>query len=167
MTDEELRVVFDLHTLVEGQVYPSSTWDFWPHVPPVTGNPSADCLGIVFNRPAWTLWVSTRQLEWVTDLLHGDLGVPVGQSRAFVRGITATTVASGGGVVTTSGAGPFGTGVGANLREAGRLAEHVFADAVVLHTPTNPLVSGAWQAPWGAVWVSDPATFCANAPSLG
>ena len=51
-------VVFDVNVLVLAVAVGESPFRSWPSPPPTSGNPSADCLGVVNDAAEFALWLS-------------------------------------------------------------------------------------------------------------
>jgi len=55
-------VVFDVNVLVLAVAVGESPFRSWPSPPPTSGNPSADCLGVVNDAAEFALWLSLHSL---------------------------------------------------------------------------------------------------------
>lgn len=62
-------VVFDVNVLVSAAASGNSPFRSWPSPPPVSGNPSADCLGVVVDAAEFALWLSPHILTNVDRVL--------------------------------------------------------------------------------------------------
>ncbi len=73
-------VVYDVNLLVTAAAGGNSPFRSWPSPPPVSGNPSADCVGIIIDAAEFSLWLSphiTANIERVLTELF---------KRGFSRG---------------------------------------------------------------------------------
>ena len=57
-----MPVVFDVNVLVLAVAVGESPFRSWPSPPPMSGNPSADCLGVVNDAAEFALWLSPHIL---------------------------------------------------------------------------------------------------------
>jgi hypothetical protein len=55
-------VVFDVNVLVLAIATGESPFRSWPSPPPTSGNPSADCLGVINDAAEFALWLSPHIL---------------------------------------------------------------------------------------------------------
>jgi predicted nucleic acid-binding protein len=93
-------VVYDVNLLVTAAAGGNSPFMSWPSRPPMSGNPSADCAGIIVDAAELSLWLSphiTSSIERVlTDLLKW---APV-EADAYLTALLSAAEHSGGGIVT-------------------------------------------------------------------
>ncbi len=93
-------VVYDVNLLVTAAAGGNSPFRSWPSPPPVSGNPSADCVGIIVDAAEFSLWLSphiTTNLERVLiDLLKWE---PL-EADAYLVALLSAAEHSGGGMVT-------------------------------------------------------------------
>jgi len=93
-------VVYDVNLLVTAAAGGNSPFRSWPSPPPVSGNPSADCVGIIVDAAEFSLWLSphiTANIERVlTELFKWDSP----ETDAYLSALTSAAEHSGGGVLT-------------------------------------------------------------------
>ncbi len=70
---DPVPVVFDVNVLVGAAAGGNSPFRSWPSPPPTSGNPYADCLGIVVDAAEFALWVSPHILENTARVLAKGL----------------------------------------------------------------------------------------------
>jgi predicted nucleic acid-binding protein len=93
-------VVYDINVLVTATTSGNSPFRSWPSPPPTSGNPSADCVGIVVDAAEFALWLSPHVLRNVGRVM-GELFK--WDERAIEDYLTAIATAaehSGGGVLS-------------------------------------------------------------------
>ena len=62
-------VVYDINVLVTAAASGNSPFRSWPSPPPVSGNASADCLGIVVDAAEFALWLSPHFITNIDRIL--------------------------------------------------------------------------------------------------
>ncbi|MDG4823804.1 PIN domain-containing protein [Asanoa sp. WMMD1127] len=92
-------VVFDVNVLVQAIASGNSPYLSWPSPPPTSGNPFADCLGIVNDAAEFALWLSPHVLDNTTRVLMAVVGTPTTEADDYRAILTEMAEASGGGVV--------------------------------------------------------------------
>jgi predicted nucleic acid-binding protein len=95
---EAMAVVFDVHVLVLAVSAGESPFRSWPSPPPTSGNPSADCLGVVNDGAEFGLWLSPHILSNTGRVLAEFLKTPDEEVDAYLQVLTEIAEASGGGV---------------------------------------------------------------------
>jgi hypothetical protein len=65
-------VVYDVNVLVTTAASGNSPFRSWPSPPPVSGNPAADCVGVIADAAEFALWLSPHILANV-DRVLGEL----------------------------------------------------------------------------------------------
>ena len=55
-------VVYDVNELVTAVASGNSPFRSWPSPPPTSGNPCADCVGIIVDAAEFALWLSPHIL---------------------------------------------------------------------------------------------------------
>jgi hypothetical protein len=78
-------VVFDVNVLVLAVAVGESPFRSWPSPPPTSGNPSADCLGVVNDAAEFALWLSPHILANTGRVLATVLKTPVVSPPASLR----------------------------------------------------------------------------------
>jgi predicted nucleic acid-binding protein len=93
-------IVFDVNVIVQAIASGNSPYLSWPSPPPTSGNPFADCLGIVNDAAEFALWLSPRILDNTTRILVTVVGTPKEEADDYQEILTEMAEASGGGVLT-------------------------------------------------------------------
>lgn len=91
-------VVFDVNVLVLAVAAGESPFRSWPSPPPVSGNPSADCLGVINDAAEFTLWLSPHILANTGRVLAAVLKTPNQEIDEYLRVLAEMADASGGGI---------------------------------------------------------------------
>jgi hypothetical protein len=94
-----MAVVFDVNVLVLAVSTGESPFRAWPSPPPTSGNPSADCLGVVNDAAEFGLWLSPHVLRNTGRVLGEVLKPPDDEVDAYLHVLTEIADASGGGVI--------------------------------------------------------------------
>ena len=82
-------VVFDVSVLVGAAAGGNSPFRSWPSPPPVSGNPFADCLGVIVDAEEFSLWLSPHLLRNTARVLATVLGWEEPMVERFVRTLTS------------------------------------------------------------------------------
>ncbi|MEV0902707.1 hypothetical protein [Actinoplanes sp. NPDC049802] len=69
-------VVFDVNGLVQAIATGNSPYLSWPSPPPTSGNPFADCLGIINDAAEFALCLSPHILDNTVHVLSMVVGSP-------------------------------------------------------------------------------------------
>jgi predicted nucleic acid-binding protein len=93
-------VVFDVNVLVQAIASGNSPYLSWPSPPPTSGNPFADCLGIVNDAAEFALWLSPHILDNTVRVLMAVVGTPKEEAEDYREILTEMAHASGGDVLT-------------------------------------------------------------------
>ncbi len=93
-------VVFDVNVLVQAIAMGNSPYISWPSPPPVSGNPFADCLGIINDAAELALWLSPHVLENTARVLTAVVGTPKDEADDYLAILAEMADASGGGTLT-------------------------------------------------------------------
>jgi len=91
-------VVFDVNVLVSAAASGNSPFRSWPSPPPVSGNPSADCLGVVVDAAEFALWLSPHILTNVDRVLAELFKWAQPEIDAYLTAVVAAAEHSGGGL---------------------------------------------------------------------
>lgn len=94
-----IPVVYDVNVLVGAAAAGNSPFRSWPSPPPTSGNPYADCLGIVVDAAEFALWLSLHLLDNTTRVIVEGYKWPTARADAFVSVLTELAEHSGGDVV--------------------------------------------------------------------
>jgi hypothetical protein len=92
-------VVYDVNFLVTAAAGGNSPFRSWPSPPPVSGNPSADCLGIVVDAAELALWLSPHITANVERILSDLLKWERPEASAYLEAVAGAAEHSGGGVL--------------------------------------------------------------------
>ena len=92
-------VVFDVNVLVQAVASGNSPYVSWPSPPPVSGNPFADCLGIINDAAEFALWLCPHILANTVRVLSTVVGTPKEETDAYQEILIEMAEASGGGVL--------------------------------------------------------------------
>jgi hypothetical protein len=92
-------VVFDVNVLVLALAVAAGESPFrcWPS-PPTSGNPSADCLGVVNDAAEFGLWLSPHILVNAGRVLAMVLKMPEDEIDEYLQVLAEIADASGGGI---------------------------------------------------------------------
>jgi hypothetical protein len=93
-------VVFDVNVLVQAIASGNSPYHSWPSPPPTSGNPFADCLGVVNDAAEFALWLSPHILDNTRRVLMAVVGTPKDEADDYGDILAEMADASGGGVLT-------------------------------------------------------------------
>jgi predicted nucleic acid-binding protein len=93
-------VVFDVNVLVQAIATGNSPYLSWPSPPPTSGNPFADCLGIVNDAAEFGLWLSPHILDNTVRVLMTVVGTPKEEAEDYREILMEMADASDGGVLT-------------------------------------------------------------------
>jgi len=93
-------VVFDVNVLVQAIASGNSPYLSWPSPPPTSGNPFADCLGIVNDAAEFALWLSPHILDNTARVLMTVVGTPKEEADDYREILLEMAEASDGGVLT-------------------------------------------------------------------
>jgi predicted nucleic acid-binding protein len=92
-------VVFDINVLVTAGASGNSPFRSWPSPPPVPGNPSADCLGIIVDAAEFALWLSPHILVNIDRILTELFKWEAAQSAQYLEVVVSAAEHSGGGLI--------------------------------------------------------------------
>ena len=92
-------VVYDVNILVGAAAGGNSPFRSWPSPPPTSGNPFADCLGIVVDATEFALWLSLHILDNTGRVLVEGLKWPGDRTEQYLSVVVEVADHSGGGVV--------------------------------------------------------------------
>ena len=93
-----MPVVFDVNVLVLAIAAGESPFRSWPSQPPTSGNPSADCLGVVNDAAEFALWLSPHILVNTGRVLAAVLKMPADEIDEYLQVLVEIAEASGGGI---------------------------------------------------------------------
>lgn len=96
---EPIPVVYDVNVLVTAAVIGNSPYRSWPSPPPVSGNPAADCLGVVNDAAEFGLWLCPHVLANTDRVLRDVLKLDDADVDAYITILGQIAEASGGDTV--------------------------------------------------------------------
>jgi predicted nucleic acid-binding protein len=91
-------VVFDVNVLVLAIAAGESPFRSWPSPPPTSGNPSADCLGVVNDAAEFALWLSPHILVNTGRVLASVLKMTDDEIDEYLAVLAEIAEVSGGGI---------------------------------------------------------------------
>jgi predicted nucleic acid-binding protein len=94
-----IPTVFDVNVLVGAGAGGNSPFRSWPSPPPTSGNPFADCLGVIVDAAEFALWLSPHILDNTGRVLLEGLKWPNDRTEQYLSVLLAAADLSGGGVV--------------------------------------------------------------------
>jgi predicted nucleic acid-binding protein len=97
---QAIPVVFDVNVLVQAIATGNSPYLSWPSPPPTSGNPFADCIGVINDAAEFALWLSPHILDNTTRVLTAVLGTPKEEAADYREILIEMAEASGGGLLT-------------------------------------------------------------------
>ncbi len=92
-------VVYDINVLVTAAASGNSPFRSWPSPPPVSGNPSADCLGIIVDAAEFALWLSAHITANVDRILSELFKWAQPEIDTYLDTVVRAAEHSGGGVL--------------------------------------------------------------------
>jgi predicted nucleic acid-binding protein len=92
-------VVYDVNLLVTAVASGNSPFRSWPSPPPVSGNPSADSVGIIVDAAEFSLWLSPHILANVERVLAELFKWEHTQVDAYAQILVVAAEHSGGGLI--------------------------------------------------------------------
>jgi predicted nucleic acid-binding protein len=92
-------VVYDINVLVTAAAGGNSPFRSWPSPPPVSGNASADCVGVIVDAAEFALWLSQHILSNINRILAELFKWAQPEIDAYLRAIVMAAEHSGGGIV--------------------------------------------------------------------
>jgi predicted nucleic acid-binding protein len=94
-----IPVVYDVNVLVGAAAGGNSPFRSWPSPPPTSGNPCADCLGVIVDAVEFALWLSPHLLGNTTRVLVDGLKWSQQHAEEFASVMVQVAIHSGGDVV--------------------------------------------------------------------
>src|SRR6266496_4493722 len=91
-------LVYDVNVLVGAAAGGNSPFRSWPSPPPTSGNPYADCLGVVVDAAEFALWLSPHLLDNTARVLGEGLGWKPDLIEQYLSVLARVADHSGGGV---------------------------------------------------------------------
>lgn len=94
-----IPVVYDVNVLVGAAIGGNSPFRSWPSPPPTSGNPYADCMGIIVDAAEFALWLSPHILSNAERVLREGFKWPSELTETFLKLLVETASHSGGEVL--------------------------------------------------------------------
>jgi predicted nucleic acid-binding protein len=91
--------VYDVNILVGAAAGGNSPYRSWPSPPPTSGNPFADCLGVIVDAAEFALWLSPHLLSNTERVLDKALDWAPDRIATYLEVLTRVAGHSGGGVL--------------------------------------------------------------------
>jgi predicted nucleic acid-binding protein len=92
--------VYDVNVLVTAAASGNSPFRSWPSPPPVSGNPSADCLGIIIDAAEFALWMSPHIASNVQRVLAELFKWETHRIDLYLNAVLDAAEHSGGGMIS-------------------------------------------------------------------
>lgn len=92
-------VVYDVNVLVTAIASGNSPFRSWPSPPPTSGNPSADCVGIIVDATEFALWLSDHILANTRRVLEELFKWERPATEAYLEVLVRVADHSGGGAL--------------------------------------------------------------------
>ncbi|MGE5828279.1 MAG: putative toxin-antitoxin system toxin component, PIN family [Micromonosporaceae bacterium] len=94
-----IPVVFDVNVLVGAAAGGNSPFRSWPSPPPTSGNPFADCLGIIVDAAEFGPWLSPHILDNIARVLIEGLKWAEDKVELYLGVLAEVADHSGGGII--------------------------------------------------------------------
>lgn len=92
-------VVYDVNVLASAALWGNSPYRSWPSPPPTSGNPCADCLGVMVDAVEFSLWLSPHLLDNTGRVLAKVFGWAAEPIERYVTALVEVAEQGGGAVV--------------------------------------------------------------------
>ncbi len=99
LTSAPAAVVYDINVLVTAAAGGNSPFRSWPSPPPVSGNASADCVGIIVDAAELALWLSPHITANVDRILCDLFKWAEPEIDAYLGAVIGAAEHSGGGIL--------------------------------------------------------------------
>ena len=153
-------VVYDINVLVTAAASGNSPFRSWPSPPPVSGNASADCLGIIVDAAEFALWLSPHIITNIDRILAQLFKWAQPQIDAYLRAVGMAAEHSGGGIVAD---------VPRTVHDCPDHEDNLILDlaaevgALLIVSNDTDLLS---MSPWRGTPVIEPAAFAAKVDAM-
>jgi hypothetical protein len=151
-----VAVVFDVNVLVLAVSAGESPFRSWPSPPPTSGNPSADCLGVINDAAEFGLWLSPHILASTGRVLAAVLKTPDEEVDEYLQVLAEMAEASGGGIT-----GPPRTVGGSPDWEDNRILDLAVAVGAFLVVSADAGLAS--MSPWRGRPIIEPPQFASMA----
>ena len=153
-------VVYDINILVTAAASGNSPFRSWPSPPPVSGNASADCLGMIADAAEFALWLSPHIITNIDRILAQLFKWAQPQIDAYLRAIVMAAEHSGGGIVAD---------VPRTVHDCPDHEDNLILDlaaevgALLIVSNDTDLLS---MSPWRGTPIIEPAAFAAKVDAM-
>ena len=153
-------VVYDINVLVTAAASGNSPFRSWPSPPPVSGNPSADCLGIIVDAAEFALWLSPHITANVDRILGDLFKWEQSQVNTYLQAVVGAAEHSGGGILAD---------VPRTVHDCPDHEDNLILDlvaevgALILISNDTDLLS---MSPWRGTPIIDPTAFAAKVDAM-
>jgi predicted nucleic acid-binding protein len=153
-------VVYDINVLVTAAASGNSPFRSWPSPPPVSGNASADCIGIIVDAAEFALWLSPHITANVDRILAEFFKWAQPEIDAYLRAVITAAEHSGGGIVAE---------VPRTVHECPDHEDNLILDlaaevgALIMLSNDTDLLS---MSPWRGTPIIEPAAFTAKVDAM-
>jgi len=160
LTAVPAAVVYDVNVLVTAAAGGNSPFRSWPSPPPVSGNPSADCVGIIVDAAEFSLWLSPHVMSNVQRVLTELLKWEQPAAEAYLRALLSAADHGGGGCVTD---------VPRTVHDCPDHEDNLILDlaaevgALIVVSNDTDLLS---MSPWRGTPIIDPRAFAAKVDAM-
>jgi predicted nucleic acid-binding protein len=160
LTPVPSAVVYDINVLVTATASGNSPFRSWPSPPPVSGNPSADCLAIIVDAAEFALWLSPHITTNVDRILGELFKWDQPQVDAYLAAVVGAAEHSGGGVLDE---------VPRTVHDCPDHADNLILDlaaevgALILVSNDTDLLS---MSPWRGTPIIEPAAFAGKVDAM-
>lgn len=147
-----MPVVLDINVMVQAVAGGNTPYRSWPSPPHASGNPAADCLGVLNDAAEVALYVSPHIVSETERVLRDVLGWAPGQAAAYTPILIDIAESSGGGLIDP----PM------NVLDCGDWEDNFILDLVVdVGAPILVSSDGdlLGMSPWRAVAIITPGQF--------
>lgn len=153
-------VVYDINILVTAVASGNSPFRSWPSPPPVSGNPSADCVGVIVDAAEFALWLSPHIASNTERILAELFKWDQPRIDAYLNALLAAADHSGGGILTE---------VPRTVHDCPDHEDNLILDlaaevgALLIVSNDTDLLS---MSPWRGTPVIDPAAFASKVDAM-
>jgi predicted nucleic acid-binding protein len=160
LTPVPSAVVYDINVLVTAAASGNSPFRSWPSPPPVSGNPSADCLGIIVDAAEFALWLSPHITANVDRILRELFKWAPPEIDAYLETVVGAAERSGGGVLEE---------VPRTVHDCPGYEDNMILDlasevgALIMVSNDTDLLS---MSPWRGTPIIDPTAFAAKVDAM-
>ena len=160
LTSVPPAVVYDINVLVTAAASGNSPFRSWPSPPPVSGNPSADCLGIIVDAAEFALWLSPHITANVNRILGDLFKWAQSEIDTYLETVVGAAEHSGGGVLAE---------VPRTVHDCPDHEDNLILDlaaevgALILVSTATDLLS---MSPWRGTPIIEPPAFAAKVDAM-